>query len=238
MFLMTMAAAAALLCAEGKPDGLTVSTWVREDIFAGFLAGELPQFEKGMEKLEAILAANPRAGDALAWRAGGRVYLAVRALEAGDRAGFDKLFAQAQADFAQAPKVAAPDEMGAVLAVKGGTFAILADRLPAGLRREGWTAVRDNYGALREAQKAVFDRLPLHMRGEVLAGLAQAEQRLNGESGAALAELMKTLPESVYAKRAQRWQEKPELAAKSSLTCQTCHEAGRLAPVLARQKKQ
>jgi hypothetical protein len=228
---------AALLCAEPKPEGLTVSTWVREDIFKGLMVNDSAGLDVGMDKLEAILAKNPRSGDALAWRAGGLVYRAVRAFEGGDRAQFDALYARAKADFAKAREVGTPQEMGAVLAVHGGVFAVLADRVPVELRNDAWTRVRDNYGDLRTFQKAFFDKMPVHFRGEVLSGLAQAEQRLTGTSGSALAELLKTMPDTVYATRAAKWQEKPEIAARTSITCLGCHEAGRLDAVVARQKK-
>jgi hypothetical protein len=223
-----------LLCADAKPAGLSVSTWVREDIFKGFLVNDSAGLDQGMAKLEAILAENPKSGEALAWHAGGLVYRAVRAFEGGRRSEFDALYAKAKAEFAQSREVATTQDMVGVLAVHGGTFAIMADRLPEEFRRDGWMRVRDNYGALKAFQKDYWDRLPVHMTGEVLAGLAQAEQRLTGSAGEAMADLLKT--ESVYATRARRWQEKPEMAAKSSLTCQTCHEPGRLHNVLARQK--
>ncbi len=54
--------------AQAPPKGLSVSTWVREDIFTGWMAGDAERFSQGMKKLDAILAANPGAADALAWR--------------------------------------------------------------------------------------------------------------------------------------------------------------------------
>lgn len=228
---------AALFCVEPMPEGLSVSTWVREDIFKGLMVNDSAGLDVGMEKLEAILAKNPRSGDALAWHAGGLVYRAVRAFEGGDRPQFDALYARAKAGFAKAREVGTPQEMGAVFAVHGGTFVVLADRLPMELRNDAWTRVRDNYSDLRTLQKAFFDKMPVHFRGEVLSGLAQAEQRLTGTSSSALAELLKAMPDTVYASRAQRWQENPEIAAKTSITCLGCHEAGRLEAVVARQKK-
>lgn len=234
MIWMTMALAG-MLSVEAKPEGLGVSTWVREDLFAGPLAGDMVRLEKGMAKVEALLAANPRSGETLAWRAFGHLCLAVFALEAGQKDSFEKWHRLAQADFQKARQAAGPEEMGALHAVTGGTYAVLADRLPPALRRDGWLAVRENYTALRESQKSVFDKLPVHFRGEILAGLAQAEQRLGETSQTALNELIATLPDSVYAKRAQTWKEKPEVAAKTALACQTCHDPGRLDNVLAKR---
>ncbi len=228
--------AASATWAEDRPVGLRTSTWVREDIFAGFMAGDPARFEKGMEKLSAALAAQPGSVDALEWQGGGKIYRAVRAHEAGDQAAFDRHYAEARADFARAEAELAnqPDLRAAYFAIRGGSFTILADRLPAGQRAQAWAEVRDNYRALRETQKAFFDKMPVHMRGEVLAGLAQAAQRLGDQpaAAAALQELLAALPDSVYANRARKWQEQPDLASRSSLVCQTCHDAGRLEPVL------
>jgi len=98
--------------------------------------------------------------------------------------------------------------------------------------------VRTDYQALRETQKAFFEKLPLHMRGEVLAGLAQAAQRLGDAEGttAALRELIGALPDSVYANRARKWQEQPALAERSSLAYQTCHDSGRRESTLRQQR--
>lgn len=240
-FVLVLMLAGAWSAAQERPAGMGLSTWVREEIFAGFLAGEMPQFEKGMKKLSDVLAADPASPDALAWRGGGKLLLAVRAHEAGDAAGFQKHFADAQADFAKGAAEAArqPDFLAAVHAICGGSYTVFSDRLPAGQRKFGWTQVRDSYLALRETQKAFFDKMPLHMRGEVLAGLAQASQRIgDADAQARLTDLIETLPGSVYATRARKWQEQPEVAARTALACQTCHDAGRLEPTLQRMAAQ
>lgn len=54
--------------------GVPLNTWVREDIFAGFLVADMPPFEAGMAKVERELKANPSDSDALAWRGGGKLF--------------------------------------------------------------------------------------------------------------------------------------------------------------------
>lgn len=233
MMLLTMTLAS-MLCAEAKPEGIRVSTWVREDIFAGFMTGDMVRFGAGMAKVDAILAASPGTPDAVAWRGGGLLLQAVRAFESGQRGEFDRLYALAKGEFQRATELETGDK-AAVLAIAGGSYTVFADRVPPEYRREAWTKVRENYLGLREIQKDYFDKLPPHFRGELLAGLAQAEQRL-GEQGNALNELIAALPDSLYASRARRWQGQPELASKTSLTCQTCHDAGKLEAVQARAK--
>jgi len=223
---------AATMCAETMPKGMRVSTWVREDIFAGFLDNDLERFQRGMKKADDILAADPNALDALCWRAGGEYYLAVRAAEAGDKAKFKTLHDRAEASFAQAKAMAekGPRQASAVYyIILGGTLTIFADRLPEELRRPAWERVKLNYGMTRELQKDVFDRMPVHHRGEVLSGMAQAALRLGDEASATtlLETIITTLPSTPYEPFAKK--ALATMDAKAKIACLTCHDAGRLA---------
>jgi hypothetical protein len=224
------------LGAQPKPANLRVSTWVREDIFAGFLDNDMTRHAVGVKKLEAVLAADPKAADAIAWQGGSELLHAVRAHDAGDTQGFNDHLAKANERFARAAALAKeiPAHQQAVLAITGGSWVVFADRLPAAHRTKAWTLARENYSALRTAQKAFWDKLPVHQRGEVYAGLAQAAQRLGEAELAAklTAELVAALPGTPYAVFAKRWLDKPETMAKSKLTCASCHDAGRLQAVL------
>jgi tetratricopeptide (TPR) repeat protein len=215
--------------AERKPDKLPLSTWVREDLFAGFLANDTARLEAGMKKVDEFLAENPDSAQGVAWRGLGEIQYAVRALEAGKPDEFQRLYDKTLATFERASKLGGPDNE-AVRAIVGGTFSTYAERLPERLRKDAYQRVYDNLLALKEVQKAYFDQLPVHMRGEVLAGLAQASQRLGKEDEmkAYLAQVVAALPGSPYASRAAKWIERPELQKTVSLTCQTCHEPGRL----------
>lgn len=225
---------AAVCWAQPKPENLPVSTWVREDVFAGILVGDMERFEAGVKKLETYLADHRDSGDALAWLAGTQLLRAVRAHEAGDRAAFQRHYDQAMATFARA----AADKNQAVFAITGGSFTVMADRLPPELREAAYQRAYDNYVALKAAQAPYFDKLPVHMRGEVLAGLAQAADRIGkpDESKHYLAQLVAALPGTPYESRAKKWMERPEMAKTTSLTCQTCHDAGRLQAVLSAQQ--
>lgn len=221
-----------------KPKEIRVSTWVREDIFSGFLEGDMARFGKGEQKLERILAANPKAGDALAWRGGVEMYRAVLASEAGDVKGFESRYAKAKEYFDRAAAVSkeAPQYAQSWHAVTGGSYAVFSDRLPGKYKREGWQLVREHYSALRELQQPDFDKFPTHFRGEIMAGLAQAAQRLGEEENAKklTAEVVAALPNTPYAVFGKRWLDKPETMAKSKITCSSCHDAGRLQAALDR----
>ena len=221
-----------LAVAQEKPKNIPVSTWVREDLFAGFLDGDMVRHGQGVKKLDDVLAKNPKNAVALAWKGGNALLYAVRAYEAGNIPGFEAEYNNALDNFASAAGIAkqiAPAREG-VLAITGGSFTVFGDRLPPKQQREAWLKVRENYTALHELQKDRFDSLPVHFRGEVMAGLAQAAERL-GESEKATAltqELVVAFPGTPYAVFGKRWLDKPETRAKSKIACATCHDAGRL----------
>lgn len=223
--------------AQPKPANLRVSTWVREDIFAGFLENDMTRHAVGAKKLEAILAADPKAADAIAWQGGSELLFAVRAHDAGDVNGLNEHFAKANERFARAAALVkeTPSHGQAVLAITGGSWVVFGDRLPPAHRTTAWQLVRENYTALRAAQKSYWDKLPAHHRGELNAGLAQAAQRLGEVELAAklTAELAAELPNTPYAVFAKRWLDKPETMSNSKLTCSSCHDAGRLQAALS-----
>jgi tetratricopeptide (TPR) repeat protein len=220
---------------QPKPEKLPISTWVREDLFAGFLVDDLERFESGVRKVEAALAEQPGSSAARSWLASSQMYRAVRAHKAGNREEFDRWFKTSLETFSRA---AESPNIG-VFAIRGGTFAVFADQLPAEHQIDAYRRVHESYSALKAEQAPFFDKLPVHMRGEVLAGLAQASARLgrNEEAESWLKQILETMPGTPYASRAKRWQEKPEVSKSTSLTCQTCHDPGRLEPTIARMKE-
>ena len=227
--LLLIAAAAAVASAQPKPANVPLTTWVREDLFSGPMANDTVRFEAGMKKVETYLAEKPDDPTAVAFLAFGEMCRAVAALEAGGRAEFASGYEKSMKDFERANSLAKPNDQS-VAAIMGGTFSLLSERLPEARRTEAYQAVRDNFTRLRAAQKPFFDQLPVHMRGEVIAGLAQASYKLgmDDDAKAYLAEIVAKLPGTPYASRAQKWIDNAESAGKSSLTCLTCHDPGRL----------
>ncbi len=197
-FLLPFTLLSLVLAAQPKPANLRVSTWVREDIFAGFLENDMARHAVGVKKLEAILASKPKAADAIAWQGGSELLHAVRAHDAGDANGFNDHYAKANEYFARAKELVKeiPAYEQGVLAITGGSWTVFADRLPPAHRSTAWRLVRENYGALRAAQQPIWATLPSHFRGEIDAGLAQAAQRLGEPELAAklTAELAAALP--------------------------------------------
>lgn len=229
---VVFATAVLLAFAQEKPENIPVSTWVREDLFAGFIDGDMARHGIGVKKLDDVIAKNPKAVDAVAWKGGTALHFAVRAYEAGNMPGFEAEYANALNLFARAAEGAKhiPPALEALHAITGGSYTVFSDRLPPKYQRDGWLRVRENYTKLRELQKDRFDRFPIHFRGEVMAGLAQAAERL-GESEKATVltqELVAAFPGTPYAVFGKRWLDRPETRAKSKIACATCHNAGRL----------
>lgn len=217
---------------------LTVHTLVREDLFAGFLANDLTRFSRGERNVETLLRERPdQRADLLAWQGGAALYRAVRAHEAGDAREFERRYQSARDAFAEAIRLQAGNE--AVHAIVGGTFSLFADRLPAAHRPAAWTQAYESYSLLWKEQGPIIDKLPVHHRGEVLGGLAQAAQRTGRteEMGQHLDRMLTALQGTPYETTARQWKSDPAVASSTHLTCKNCHNPGRLGPRLAQLNK-
>jgi hypothetical protein len=84
-------------------------------------------------------------------------------------------------------------------------------------------------------QSAIVDKLPLHMKGELLAGLAESAQFTGrgDEATAHLERIVSTMAGTAYAARAQQWKDAPAARAQTRLACQTCHGPGTLTARMA-----
>ena len=216
----------------------TVHTLVREDIFAGFMADDMTRFERGEKNIQLLLEQRPdQKPNLLAWNGGALVYRAVRAHENNRADEFQRYYRQALDAFAEARKGAGGND--GVAAVTGGTFAIFGDRLPKEYRAAAWSTAYDNYQALYKVQAPFVDKLPVHLRGEVLAGVAQTAQRTGHKEEAAqfVDKMLTLLAGTPYEPVAKKWKADPESAANTSLTCMSCHDAGRLAVRIADLKQ-
>src|SRR5262249_27091505 len=154
---------------------LTIHTLIREDIFAGILDNNMERLALGEKSIEILLDKRPneKAG-LLAWKASALLYRAVLALEAKRAEEFERKYARVVELLAQAKKLG-PDNPG-VLAATGGMYVFLADRLPEKQRGAAWSAAYEAYQGLWKQQAQALDKLPLHMQGELLGGLAQSAQ--------------------------------------------------------------
>ncbi len=217
---------------------LSIHTLLREDIFAGFLENDLARIARAEKNIEVLLEQRPKAkSELIAWKAGATLYRAVLANEKNNRAEFDQKYQQALALFAEAKNLGtgAPG----VAAVTGGSYVLFSDRLPKELRPAAWASAYDAYQILWKFQGSDIDKLPVHLRGEVLAGLAQSALRTGRtkEANEYLDKILTMLPNTPYEPIAKKWKENPKAAENSSIACMTCHEPGRLEDRLMKLNK-
>lgn len=209
---------------------LTIHTLIREDIFAGFLTDDMERLARGEKNLQTLLEKRPAAKSSLlAWKAGIATYRAVRAHESNRNDEFQREYREAMDLFSQARNLG-PNDPG-VAAVTGGVYAVFADRLPKEHREAAWSTAYDAYQALWKAQGPMVDKLPVHLRGELLGGLAMSAMRTGrAEEGMRhLDKILAVLADTPYEPVAKKWKENPKAAADTSITCMTCHDQGRLA---------
>lgn len=213
---------------------LRVETLLREDLFAGVLDDDQDRLARCEKNIEILLEQRPNDKPTLlALKAGVAMYRAVRAHEAKQNEEFEKKYAQAVDLLAQARKLG-PANLG-VAAITGGLYAMMADRLPESVRGTAWSTAYDSYQNLWKFQAAMVEKLPLHLRGELLGGLAQSSQRTGHtkELSQWLDKIQAMAPDSPYARVAGQWKEDPKAAATTRITCLTCHAPGRLAATRA-----
>ncbi|HLG13998.1 MAG TPA: hypothetical protein VJH03_05630 [Blastocatellia bacterium] len=213
---------------------LTVHTLLREDIFAGFLADDMESFSRGEKNIQSLLEKRPdQKANLLAWSGGATLYRAVRAHENNRPDEFQRYYKRALELFSEAVKPNTGND--GVAAVTGGSYLIFADRLPKEHRAAAWSEAYANYHALWKQQAAFIDKLPVHLRGEVLGGLAQSAQRTGRaeETAQHLDKILEVLRDTPYESAAKKWKANPAAATNVSITCLTCHMEGRLADRLA-----
>jgi tetratricopeptide (TPR) repeat protein len=231
---LAAAASAALATArfQGPPDPdarLPVSTLVREDVFAGFMDDDMARFARGERTIQRLLDERPGEKPVLlAWKASATMSRAVRALEDGRPDEFREKYRRALDLFSEAAQLG-PDDLG-VVAATAGTYVVFADRLPEAYRGAAWSQAYDGYRRLWNHQAAGVEGLPTHLRGELLGGLAQSAQRTGRtrEADEYLDKILTLLPGTPYEPVARQWKKDPEAAARTAITCLTCHAPGRL----------
>jgi tetratricopeptide (TPR) repeat protein len=209
---------------------LTVHTLIREDVFAGFLSDDMERLARGEKNLQKLLEQRPAAKSSLlAWKAGIATYRAVRANEANRADEFQQKYREALDLFSQAREIGSNDP--GVAAVTGGVYAVFADRLPKEYRAAAWAQAYDAYQALWKLQGAAVANLPVHLRGELLGGLAVSALRTGRDEEAMrhLDKILAVLANTPYEPVAKKWKENPKASADTSISCLTCHEQGRLA---------
>jgi tetratricopeptide (TPR) repeat protein len=197
----------------------------------------MDRFARGEKNIELLFEQRPKEkAELLAWKGGTKIYRALLALEAGKTEEFDRLYQETLDHFAEARQLA--PKHPAVAAIAGGSYALFADRLPERHRAAAWAVSYDCYQVLWAQQGQIVDQLPLHVRGELFAGLAQSAERTGRKEQLAeyLDKIIESLPDTGYERTAREWKADPTAAAKGNISCKSCHSAGRLSERLAKLK--
>ena len=237
-FIAITAAAAQTSDALLSEKRLTVHALVREDIFAGFMSDNMKRLATAEENIETLLRERPeQRANLLAWKGGAMTYRAVVAHESGQAEASERLLTQARELFAEAAKASAGND--GVAPITGGTLALFADRLPEAQRASAWAQAYDSYSLLWKQQGAGIEKMPVHFKGEVLAGLTQSAQRTGRteETARYLDKMLEVLANTPYEPTAKKWKADPASAATTNLTCKNCHNPGRLSARVAALNK-
>ena len=227
---------AGLAAQESRPANIPIHTWVREDLFSGFLNDDLTRFARGEKKVLEYLAETPVRPEASAWMVGIKLYHAGRAFRDGSTADGEALVREA-IELIDATRLKAPDNLG-VQATLGGSIVTLANRLPEKYDEPLMQRARLSFAKLYAMQSPALAQLPLHIKGELLAGVAETEFRVGDRTRAlaALNQIVQEMPGTAYAKSAATWLASPDTVTRDSkIVCQSCHAPGRLAAWQARQ---
>jgi tetratricopeptide (TPR) repeat protein len=206
---------------EEKKEAIRFDHEVREDIFAGF-GGDKEALERGIKKCEVVLEKNPKHAEALVWRGAARVFQAGQLFQAKKQAEGLKLWNSGLKDLDDALELD-PKNVGvriprAAILVQSGHNA------PPQIGKPLLEKARKDFETIFEAQKKHLDKIGRHPHGELRMGLADVYRALGeaDKSKEQLEAVVKELPKTKYADRAQEW-----LAAKADAklihNCIGCH---------------
>jgi len=194
---------------------------VRESFFAGF-NGDADQLQKGMKQCEAVLSENPKHAESMVWLGSGEVFLSGQKFSKGDVVGGMKYWQQGLDRMNKAAELE-PDNIG-VLIPRAAVLMPASRNLPGPIKQQVLKSVLADFNRVYETQKDMLDQLGEHPLGELRMGLADVHRSLGDldQSREQLEAILKELPDTDYAKRAEAW-----LAAKPSAklmhNCIGCH---------------
>ena len=197
---------------------------VREDFFAG-MAGDRARLERAMKLCEATLAREPAHAEAMVWYGSGLLVLAGQSFQGGDPVKGGELWQRGLRTMADAVALA-PDRVG-VRIPRGATLIMAARRLPPGAQSRELleTGVAD-YERVLMLQTPQWERLPVHARGELLAGLAEGSHGLGRDDAARayLTRMVQELAGSAYQARARAWLD-TGTPPPGGVSCGGCHRS-------------
>jgi hypothetical protein len=194
---------------------------VREDFFAGF-QGDETSLQRGIKTCREVLEKEPKHAEAMVWLGSGQVYLSGQFFSKGQVAEGMKNWQAGLENMNKAAELE-PDNIG-VLIPRAAVLMPASRNLPPAIRNPVVEGVRKNFEHVYEMQKGMLSDIGEHPLGELRMGLADVYRTLGklDESKAQLEAVVKELPDSDYAKVANKWlAAKPD--AKLAHNCIGCH---------------
>lgn len=176
---------------------------VRGDFFAG-ISGDRVAFDRAMKLCEDTLAKDPKHAEAMVWHGSGRFFLAGEAFKTGDLSKGIELRQRGAKEMNEAV-ILQPNNV-AVLIPRGATLLEASRYNPDAeqAKNELQTAVTD-YEKVLILQKAYFNSLSEHARGQLLLGLADGWSRLGNaaRSKEVAQRIINELPGTRFAEQAK-----------------------------------
>jgi tetratricopeptide (TPR) repeat protein len=219
---LLLSLALALAPEQAAPEAWDYTT-VRADMFAG-LAGDAARFAKAMEACERTLARDPKHPEALVWHGSGLFFQAGQAFQRGDMAAGGPLWERGLGEMNEAVSLA-PNRL-AVVIPRGAVLLQASRAVPAPMGEPLLRTGVSDFEHVLELQKAYFQTLGDHPKGELLFGLADGYARLGDKvkARAYFERLIAEAPTSGQAPRGRAWIETGAVPPAPGLGCFGCHK--------------
>jgi tetratricopeptide (TPR) repeat protein len=148
---------------------------VRADFFAGF-AGDRAALDRALAEAQEAIDGDPRAAaEAKAWHGAALLFQSGHYFQTGDPATAVQLRDRAMQEMGDAG-VAEPDNP-AVLIPRAAAWFAASRNMPPDMGKPVLEKALADYTHVYDLQKGFFDRLDIHMRSELLFGLADGYAR-------------------------------------------------------------
>lgn len=196
---------------------------VREDFFSGF-AGNAEALERGMRRCEEALAKDPKNAEALVWHGAGLSYSSKKEFMTGNIERGRQIKAQGVQEMNDAVALR-PDNVS-VLIPRASVFLSAALHVPSPqIAEKDFRIAADDYEKILHLQGPTFVDLPVHARGELLGGLAEAWNGLGdtAKSRGYLKRISEELPYMPYGRRAKEILAGEKKSGPLGTTCLGCH---------------
>lgn len=200
---------------------------VRADFFSGF-RGDDEALQRGMKKCEEALAKDPKNAEALVWHGSGLSYSSKKEFMAGNIEKGRGIQERGVAEMNEA--VAMRPEDVSVLIPRAAVYLSAAMHVPSQeIAKRDFQIAADDYEKVLRLQTEHFSELPVHARGELLGGLAEAWNGLGEteKSRGYRQRMVEELPDTAYASRAKQTLDSEQKSGPLGTTCLGCHVAGK-----------